>query len=90
MENDTLLQPVLAGIARHAITTLGGALVSAGYMQSSQMATFVGGGMVVAGVAWSWWQKSGQKQIAAMLKKVTGAKTTDAAVKAAENAEVKK
>lgn len=78
------LQPILAGIARHALTTAGGALVTGGYMQSSEMTAFVGGGMVVAGIIWSWWQKRGQAIVADMLKKVTAKKTVPDAVDAAK------
>lgn len=69
MDNETL-QPILAGIVRHALTSLGGALVAGGYIQSSQTASFVGGGMVIAGAIWSWWQKDGQKKIIATLAKM--------------------
>lgn len=73
------LKPILAGIVRHALTTAGGALVANGYMQSSQTSDFIGGGMVIAGIAWSWWQKEGQAEVAELLKKVTKkANVTDA------------
>lgn len=78
------LKPILAGIVRHGLTSLGGALVAGGYMQSSDTAAFVGGGMVMAGVIWSWWQKEGQAEVAALLKKMTATKTKVDAVKAAE------
>lgn len=68
MDNDTLM-PILAGLLRHGLTTVGGVLVSSGYMQSSDTAAFVGGGMVIAGVAWSWWQKSAARaQLLAAIK----------------------
>lgn len=66
--NDSLIKPVLAGMCRHALTVAGGALVADGYLQSSGTADFVGGGMVLAGVAWSWWQKVGQKRTTELLK----------------------
>jgi len=78
------LQPILAGIVRHALTSAGGALVAGGYIQSSKMSDFVGSGMVFAGIAWSWWQKRGQQEVADMLKKVTAKKTTTDAVDAAK------
>jgi hypothetical protein len=83
MESEAL-KPILAGIVRHALTTAGGALVAGGYMDSSQTSAFIGGGMVVAGIVWSWWQKEGQAEVAAMLKKVTAKKTTSDAVDAAK------
>jgi len=83
MDTDAL-KPILAGIVRHGLTTLGGALVAGGYMQSSDTSSFIGGGMVIAGVAWSWWQKEGQAEVAAMLKRVTAKKTLPDAVDAAK------
>jgi hypothetical protein len=64
-------QAILAGIARHFLTTAGGFLVAHGYLASSETADFIGGGMVLLGVAWSWWQKTGQAQVADLLKKLT-------------------
>lgn len=78
------LKPILAGIVRHALTTAGGALVAGGYMESSDTSAFIGGGMVIAGIVWSWWQKEGQAEVAAMLKKVTAKKTVPDAVDAAK------
>ena len=69
MDSDTL-KPVLAGIVRHLLTTAGGALVAGGYMQSSEMSAFIGGGMIVAGAIWSWWQKDGQRKAIAILAKM--------------------
>jgi hypothetical protein len=73
MDTDALT-PILAGMARHVLTTAGGALVAGGYMESSETSAFVGGGMVVLGVLWSWWQKRGQAMVAAELAKLKGAK----------------
>jgi hypothetical protein len=64
-------QVILAALARHFLTTAGGFLVAHGYLQSSQTADFIGGGMVLLGVAWSWWQKTGQAQVSDLLKKLT-------------------
>lgn len=72
--DETTLKSILAGIVRHGLTTLGGMLVSAGYMQSSDTAGFIGGGMVVAGIVWSWWQKRGQALVADELSKLRSAK----------------
>ena len=86
MDMDTL-KPMLALIVRHSLTTFGGVLVSSGYMQSNDMSAFIGGGMVVAGVAWSWWQKEGQRRVVAILAKMNPVApqnaTTSEAVKAA-------
>lgn len=83
MDTDAL-KPILAGIVRHGLTTAGGALVAGGYIQSSDTSAFVGGGMVLAGIAWSWWQKSGQAQTAALLKKLTASRSHTEAVEKAE------
>ena len=80
------LTPILAGIARHGLTAAGGYLVSSGVIQSSEVQGFVGADMVLAGIAWSWWQKRGQAQVAEMLKRVTATKTTAAAVDVAKTA----
>src|ERR1700689_2441363 len=86
--DDSTLQPILAGVARHVITTAGGALVTDGYMQSSDMTAFVGGGMVIAGIAWSWWQKEGQAKAmklgSALLQKLTASRSHAEAVEKAE------
>jgi hypothetical protein len=76
--------PILAGIARHALTTAGGALVTDGVIQSSQTNDFVGAGMVMLGIGWSWWNKSGHAQVAAALKRVTAAKTVQEAINTAK------
>lgn len=67
---DETMKQIIAGMVRHGLTTLGGALVAGGYMDSSSTSAFVGGGMVLAGVAWSWWQKRGQAQAMAILAKM--------------------
>lgn len=81
---DDSVKTLLALGVRHGLTTIGGMLVTAGYMQSGDMQAFIGGGMVIAGVAWSWWQKRGQAQVADALKKVTARSTTADAVATAK------
>ncbi len=78
------VQTVLGLIARHALTTLAGVLVAHGYLGSSGTEQFIGAGMMLAGVGWSWWQKSGQAQVADLLKKVTGHRTVEGAVAKAQ------
>jgi hypothetical protein len=78
------LKPILAGLVRHGLTSIGGALVAGGYIQSSDTSAFIGGGMVVAGMLWSWWQKEGQAEVAALLKKVTATHTATQAVEVAK------
>jgi hypothetical protein len=60
-------QTIAGLIARHALTSIAGVLVAHGYLQSSATEGFIGAGMLIAGVAWSWWQKSGQAALAAEL-----------------------
>lgn len=67
---DDTMKTILAGLVRHGLTALGGALVTGGYMSSSSTADFVGGGMVIAGVLWSWWQKEGQARALAILARM--------------------
>jgi hypothetical protein len=79
MDSDAL-KPILGLAARHALTAIGGYLVSSGYLQSSDTNAFIGAGMVLAGIVWSWWQKRGQAKVAELLKKVTARATTTDAV----------
>lgn len=65
------MKAILAGFVRHALTTAGGALVTGGVLQSSQVTDFVGAGMILAGVAWSWYEKKGQAEINAAFKTLT-------------------
>lgn len=58
------LKPILAGIVRHLLTAAAGVLAAHGYLASSGTEQFIGAGMVLAGIAWSWWQKSGQQMLA--------------------------
>jgi hypothetical protein len=45
------------GIVRHILTTVGGALVTNGYVTDAQLETLVGAVVVLAGVTWSVIQK---------------------------------
>ena len=65
------LKPILAGLVRHGLTSAGGYLVASGVIQSSQVSDLVGAGMVLAGIAWSWWQKKGQSDVTAAFKVLT-------------------
>lgn len=80
MDTETL-KPILAGIARHALTTAGGMLVTDGVMQNSDVNGFVGAGMVILGVAWSWWNKRGQALMADQIKRLTATKVVMPEVK---------
>jgi uncharacterized membrane protein len=48
-----MINEVVAGFIRHAITALGGALVAAGYVNSEEWATIAGALAVLVGVVWS-------------------------------------
>jgi hypothetical protein len=61
------LHTILGLIARHALTALAGVLVAHGYLQSSATEQFISACLLVIGVGWSWWQKTGQAQVAAEL-----------------------
>ena len=47
-------------VARHTLTTAGGWLAAHGYLASDGVSGFVGAGMILLGIAASWWQKRGQ------------------------------
>lgn len=47
----------IAGLVRHAFTTFGGGLVTAGVATESDLNILAGGAAVLAGIIWSWWQK---------------------------------
>lgn len=64
------LHTILGLIARHALTALAGVLVAHGYLQSSATEQFISACLLVIGVGWSWWQKTGQVQVAAELAKM--------------------
>lgn len=65
------LKTILSLIARHGLTTLGGTLATHGYLGSGNVEQFVGAGMIILGVGWSWWQKSGQAAVSAKLGRLT-------------------
>ena len=48
---------LIAGFARHIITTVGGGLVTAGYLDGSDFSTAVGAVATLIGVMWSFYQK---------------------------------
>lgn len=58
------LKPFLAAAARHVLTIAATGLVSHGYVSSSGAEQVVGAGMVAAGLAWSWWEKTGHAAVA--------------------------
>jgi hypothetical protein len=81
MDSD-LLKPLLASAVRHVLTTFGGMLVAQGVMHSSDVNGFVGAGMVIAGVAWAWWQKVGQAAVTDELARLKRSATAASVAKA--------
>jgi hypothetical protein len=47
------MNDIVAGLIRHALTTLGGVLVGAGYLTSDEWTTLAGALVVFIGVVWS-------------------------------------
>lgn len=66
------MKMILGLVARHALTTFAGVLVSKGYLDASGTEGFVGAGLLFLGVGWSWWQKSGKVLVDAALAKAKG------------------
>lgn len=83
-----LVKPFLASLARHCLTAAGAYMGFTG----SEETQFVGAGMVLAGLAWAWWQKVGQDKLVALMAKMRPVApqnaTTGQAVKAAKAAAV--
>lgn len=73
MDNVTL-DTFLAAIARHALTTFGGAIVAAGYAGSATTQEIAGAGMVFFGIALSWWNKRGYAMMMSELHFLQGRK----------------
>ena len=48
---------ILGGIVRHAVTSAGGALVTNGLINSDQLSQIAGALALIAGIAWSVFQK---------------------------------
>jgi high-affinity Fe2+/Pb2+ permease len=72
MEND-LQRLIIGGVSRHVLTGVAGFLFAHGAIAASQKEQFISIGCSVilwaAGVAWSWWNKQGQADVMARLKK---------------------
>jgi hypothetical protein len=87
------IQTILALLARHGLTTVGGWLLYDGFLVApggtgTTVEQFVSAGMVIGGVLWSIYQKKGQTWILAELVKLKTQKapTTAAAVQRAMDA----
>ncbi|WCJ58830.1 hypothetical protein NXS98_14050 [Fontisphaera persica] len=50
-------QDILAGLARHLLTALGGMLVARGWTDTARLEAAVGALITLAGFAWSVWHK---------------------------------
>lgn len=59
-------------IARHGLTTLAGVLAANGYLGGSNKEQFVGAGMLLLGVGWSWYQKTGKVLVDKELARMRG------------------
>lgn len=84
MDKD-LLKAFVAGQVRHSLTVVAGALMAHGaFATAGDQSQFVqvGSGIVMWAIVglWSWWQKSGQEQVRAALKRITNRGTTASAV----------
>jgi len=51
------LKPFAALIVRHLLTVIAGILIGKGLLQAAQLDTFIGMGVMVAGLFWSAWEK---------------------------------
>jgi hypothetical protein len=67
-----LVLKILAGLARHGLTMLGGYLVSAGWLTADQSTQAIGAVVALAGIAWSAYEKhQGHQLITAQAKSIT-------------------
>ena len=48
---------IIGGLVRHVLTVAGGALVTTGYIATSEVEGIVGALMVLIGTVWSVWKK---------------------------------
>lgn len=83
-----ILKPFLAATVRHGLTAAALYFVKVGVMPTSGEDQFVASGMLIAGLGWSWWQKIGHANAAALLQKLTAKPTLAAAMQAATAAPV--
>lgn len=59
---------IIGGLIRHALTVVGGIVVTTGYIATSEVEAIVGALMVLIGTAWSVWKKYITKKNADLLK----------------------
>ena len=52
----------VSALIRHGLTTLGGWLMSTGFVDAAGAEAFVGAGMILAGIAWSILRKWNRQQ----------------------------
>jgi hypothetical protein len=57
LKGKQMLKPAIMGFARHGLTTAGGFLVAAGYLDPSGAQEAVGALMTLVGLAWSVFDK---------------------------------
>lgn len=80
-----VLKPYLASTVRHGLTVAGGIIIKDGLLPSDGLNDFVGGGMVFAGIAWSFMQKYGQVIVAREFTKLKQWAATRQAAQQAPN-----
>lgn len=56
------MQGILAGLIRHGLTTVGGALVAKGVLSATMLEPLIGAILTIAGVIWSIVQKKQSEQ----------------------------
>lgn len=79
------LQTFVGLAFRHAAGAIAGWLISQGYLQADAKQGFIGALVLVGTVALSWWQKSGQAEVAAELAKLKARATTASIAQAMQN-----
>lgn len=62
MFTSDFFKQIVMSTARHGLTTVAGMLVSEGIITGSQTNDFLGAGLFVVGIGWSWWQKHNQEK----------------------------
>lgn len=57
------MNPAIAGLIRHALTTLGGVLVTNGWLSDGELQASIGAVVTVVGVVWSIYEKRTTKVV---------------------------
>lgn len=62
MIHRNLFKDTILAVLRHALSSVGGVLVTSGYLTSTEAATIVGAVLTIAGVGWSIYERNQQAQ----------------------------